>query len=177
MTITASVGTRGRTATDHAPSPISQHLQARRAARTSRDRPWLHGMGKNVVLQASIEPDGPDYAPEGDGIVETCGQARKAARVSRQRPWLRGMRKSFDWDVPVETDGQLSTPAAEWFVAPNPWGHYFFNFLLKTVENCIHGIAQNTLGKTLANLKWKRDSLNLSEYSRHAYQVHHEQVH
>lgn len=42
-------------------------------------------MGKNVVLQAPVEPDEQKYALEADGMVETCGQARRAARVSRQR--------------------------------------------------------------------------------------------
>lgn len=65
------------------------------------------------------------------------------------------MRKKIDWDVPVETEGQTTALPAEWFVAPTPWGYCFFNFLLKTVENWIYDVVQTTLGKKLANLKWK----------------------
>lgn len=120
---TASVRTRNRATANPALVPLSSDLQARKSARTSRDRPWLHGTRKRAVLRARVEPDEQEYAPDADRIVETRGQARRAARISRQRPWLGGTRKSFDWDVPVEPKNQTPKPAAKnlnWGAAVEP---------------------------------------------------------
>ena len=189
MATPASVRTRNRATANHVLVPLSSDFQARKSARTSRDRAWLHRMRKRTVLRARVEPDEQEYAPEADRAVETCGRARRATRISRQCPWLGGMQKNLGWDVPVEPknqtskptaknlnwgtavepDEQIPTPPTEYFVAPNPLRHYYLNFLLKTVENCIHAVAQKTFGKKLASREWKQDKLGLTEFSRHAY--------